>query len=131
MRWFILFALAASTLATSGIALAPSRLSSTAQRDVQCFLLYASAAGSSESAANANVLQAALLGTSYFAGKVKVGTPGLNLTDYVREEAEALQANPRIKEIGAGCDAEIDAFSTDMRTVSKELQELAPRSPAS
>lgn len=102
--------------ATAAVPLNPA-----AQRDVQCFVLYAAATGASDGSDEA-VQRAAMLGTAYFIGKLKSGAPDLNLLDAVRQEAAALQGNPRAPDIGSACDAEVSRLSDEMIELGKELQ---------
>lgn len=98
---------------------AQSGSSADVARDVQCFILYAAAAGST----SGDEQVPGLLGTAYFVGKLKAEASGLDLVAAAREGIKSLQSNPDAKSIGSACDKEIAAFSTEMKRVGGELQQ--------
>lgn len=128
MRDCLLLA-AAATLALSPAA-APaqtSALSPGARHDLQCFMLYAIVAASDDESAQ----QLGFIGTSYFAGKLRIEAPGLDLISEVRAEAKSLESNPDAKAIGDSCDKEIQDFGSDMSNLGSALKGDQPSSSSS
>lgn len=90
---------------------------SATSKDVQCFILFASAVGNAKDEAAA---KPATVGLAYFLGKVTRGAPGLNLVDAVKQESKALQTgNPQA--IGKVCEQEFSARMGDVDTLGKAL----------
>jgi hypothetical protein len=87
-----------SLLATSVPAQSAMPLSGAVQRDVQCFMLYSIAVDTAVKAKEEKTQEAASLGVMYFVGKLAVESPGLNLADAVRQEADGMTGNPRAKD---------------------------------
>jgi hypothetical protein len=102
---------------------AASSLAPTVKKDVQCFLLYAAAAGDTK---DEKVRQAGGFGTMYYLGKLDVAAPGLNIVEAVRAEAKALEGNPTAKEIGTSCDSEFGKRGAELMKIGEELQETKP-----
>jgi hypothetical protein len=113
-------------LAAAAAQSAPPTLSPSAHKDVQCFLLYAAAVGAAEKTNNQNTKEAGSLGVMYFLGKLQVSAPGLNLLDAVRQEAKAMDGNPRAKEIGEACDAEFTGRGAELRAMGAQMGKPAP-----
>ena len=59
----------------------------------------------------------------YFVGKLQAEAPGLDLVTAVREQAQTFENNPRLKEIGAACDAEFHKRGEELIEVGNELQQ--------
>jgi hypothetical protein len=118
---------ALSALATAAPAQSAAvSLSPSAQKDVQCFLLYAAAVGAAAKTNNQNTKEAASLGLMYFLGKLQAGAPGLNLLDAVRQQAKVMDGSPSAKEIGTACDAEFTARGAELKALGGQLQKPAP-----
>ncbi len=101
---------------------APAQLSPSSQvtSDIQCFMLYSVGVGT---ATDDNSRTAGSLGVMYFIGKLQAEAPGLDLVAAVREQAQTFENNPRLKEIGAACDAEFHKRGEELIEVGKELQQ--------
>lgn len=102
---------------------APPALSPDVKRDVQCFVLYSIAVADSAEAKNEIKKQAAGLGVTYFFGKLRVGAPGLKLRETVHAETEALEKDPRVKDIGESCDAEFQERGAELRQLGDDLKD--------
>jgi hypothetical protein len=128
MRRSALFAfiplLAASRPAQSAVPLSPA-----AQHDVQCFMLYSIAVDTAVTAKDDKTQAAASLGVMYFVGKLAVEAPGLDLASAVRQEADGMDANPHVKEIGVACDTEFAKRAEELRDIGR--QSLTPASQSS
>ena len=114
-----LLLVAASGLLSS-VASAQQPLSAQVTSDVRCFMLYAVGVATATEDKNRT---AATLGTLYFVGKLQAEAPGLDLVTAVRAEAQTFESNPKLKEIGAACDAEFQKRGQELLEVGKELQE--------
>jgi hypothetical protein len=117
MRHFSILAASAAILASPTGAQPTQGMSPAVVRDVQCFILYAAAAGSN----SGDEQTPGLLGTAYFVGKLKAEAPGLDLLAAARGAVESLQSNPQAKAIGRSCDDEIARFSEEMSRVGSQL----------
>lgn len=128
MRNCLSFA-AAAALAFSPAA-APAQtspLSPSARHDLQCFILYAIVASSDDESAE----QLGFIGTSYFAGKLRIEAPDLDLVSAVRETAKSLEGDPEAKAIGDSCDQEVQDFGKDMSNLGSALKGDQPSSSSS
>ncbi len=106
--------------AAAAPAAAPA-LNSAAQRDVQCFVLYAAAAGSEEQ--DEKTRQAGAMGLMYYYGKLQVEIPNLDLEAVIRREAEIMQGNARLEAVGEGCDSEFQKQAGALRDLGGKLQD--------
>jgi len=118
-------------LAVSGPAQSALPLSPTVQYDVRCFILYSIAVDTAVKAKDEKTQEAASLGVMYFVGKLTVESPGLNLTDAVRQETNGMSGNPQAKAIGAACDAEFAKRAQELLDISQQLQTAADQSSSS
>ena len=123
MRSFYLLAGFAALIAVPDRPALAVPLSPSVARDVQCFLLYAAAAGS---ATDDKAVQAASVGTMYFVGRIDVGAPGLDLVAALRQEADALEGNPKAKDIGESCDSQLAKRGTELIDVGEQLKKTTP-----
>jgi hypothetical protein len=130
MRRIVLWALV-PLLAASGSAQSALPLSPTVQYDVRCFILYSIAVDTAVKAKDEKTQEAASLGVMYFVGKLTVESPGLNLTDAVRQETNGMSGNPQAKAIGAACDAEFAKRAQELLDISQQLQTAADQSSSS
>ena len=101
-------------------------LSSSTQRDVQCFILFAAATDRAVAANDAKAKEGATLGIMYYIGKLAVDAPGLDLVDAVRKQASTMEGNPHLKEIGEGCDTEFAKRGSELNEMGTKLQKPAP-----
>lgn len=130
MRRAVLWAFV-SLLAISMPAQSAVPLSGAVQRDVQCFMLYSIAVDTAVKAKDEKTQEAASLGVMYFVGKLAVESPGLNLADAIRQEADGMTGNPRAKEIGAACDTEFAKRAQQLLDIGQQLQTPANQSSSS
>ena len=86
-------------------------------KDVQCFILFASAVGNAKDDAAA---KPATAGLAYFLGKITRGAPGLNLVDSVKQESKVLQGGDP-QAIGKVCEQEFSARMGDVDALGKAL----------
>jgi hypothetical protein len=123
MRFLMLIAVSAVVSSA-----APAQLSLSAQvtSDVQCFMLYSVGVATATEDKNRT---AGTLGVMYFVGKLQAEAPGLDLVTAVREQAQTFENNPRLKEIGAACDAEFHKRGEELLEIGKELQQ-GPATPS-
>ena len=127
MRYLSAVAASAAIVASPGPAQATQVSSPAVARDVQCFILYAAAAGST----SGDEQTPGLLGTAYFVGKLKAEAPDLDLLAAARGAVDSLQSNPQAKAIGASCDEEIARFSEEMSRVGAQLDKSGQLSSSS
>jgi len=114
--------LAVSVISLAGTAQAqsaPIALPPDVQRNVQCFMLYAAAAGNPQ---NKQVQAAGGLGMMYYLGRLDVRAPGLDIVRAVRQEARILESPANAKAIGAACDAEAKKRGQQLVQIGNELQ---------
>lgn len=96
---------------------APAPASSGLSKDVQCFILFASAVGNAKDEATA---KPATIGLAFYLGKITRGAPALNLLDAVKQESKVIQAgNPQV--IGKACEQEFTARMTAVDAMGKAL----------
>jgi hypothetical protein len=93
-------------------------LSDSVRKDVQCFVLYAAAAGQAK---DDKTRQVASVGTMYFVGRLDAGARGLDLAEAARQEGDALQKNPNIKDIGDACDKRLSQRGAALIELGKQL----------
>ena len=105
--------LAAAAPAKSAVAPASSGLS----KDVQCFILFASAVGNAKDEATA---KPATIGLAFYLGKITRGAPALNLLDAVKQESKVIQAG-KPQEIGKACEQEFTARMAAVDAMGKAL----------
>ena len=105
--------LAAAAPAKSAAAPASSGLS----KDVQCFILFASAVGNAKDEAAA---KPATIGLAFYLGKITRGAPALNLLDAVKQESKVIQAG-KPQEIGKACEQEFSARMAAVDAMGKAL----------
>jgi hypothetical protein len=117
LRYFSILAACAAVVASPVAAQSVQATSPAVARDVQCFILYAAAAGST----SGDEQTPGLLGTAYFIGKLKAEAPDLDLLAAARGAVNSLQTNPQAKAIGASCDDEIAKFGEEMSRVGSQL----------
>jgi hypothetical protein len=129
MRYFAV--LAVMMMAMAPTQAAPVTLTPAAQQDVRCFMLFAAAVNDAAKANNSKVREATSLAVMYFYGKLAVESPGLNIVDAVRQEANALSGNPVAKQVGAACDEEFAKRGQELRDVGQQLQQPEPQSSSS
>ena len=86
-------------------------------KDVQCFILFASAVGNAKDEATS---KSATVGLAYFLGKITRGAPGLNLVDAVKQESKALQGGDP-QTIGKACEQEFTKRMGDVDALGKAL----------
>jgi hypothetical protein len=103
----------------------PVSRSPAIEKDAQCLLLYLAAAGDGK---DEKTQQAAIAGSWYFLGKLDVSAPGTDLVQLLRDEGNALQGNPRAREIGAACDAELAKRGNELIDVGQQLQSAPAQS---
>src|SRR6476646_11971858 len=128
MRFLVVLAAFATVAAAPAPRSAPRvSLSPSVQKDVQCFVLFAAAVASAGNAHDDAARAASGLGVMYYLGKLQVGAPGLNLVAAVRQEADAFVDNPRVKDIGATCDAEFQKRGQELVDFGNQLQEPAAK----
>ena len=106
-------------------------LSTAAQADVRCFMLYSIAVHTAATAKDDKTQAAASLGVMYFVGKLAVDSPGLDLAAAVRQEADAMSKNPHAKEIGEACDTELAKRGQELRDMGQQMQAPAVQSSSS
>jgi hypothetical protein len=102
--------------------------SDAARQDLRCFVLYAIAV---DQAQDEKVKTGTSLGLMYFFAKIKLEAPALNLADAIRQEATAMDNDPRLKDEGVACDAEFQKRGDELLDLGQQLQELAPHSSSS
>jgi hypothetical protein len=102
--------------------------SDAARQDLRCFVLYAIAV---DEAQDEKVKAGTSLGLMYFFAKIKLEAPALNLAAAIRQEATAMDNDPRLKEEGAACDAEFQKRGDELLDLGQQLQELGPHSSSS
>ena len=90
---------------------------SPTSKDVQCFILFASAVGNAKDEATS---KSATVGLAYFLGKITRGAPGLNLVDAVKQESKALQSGDP-QTIGKACEQEFNKRMGDVDALGKAL----------
>ena len=122
MRKFIrasslLIGLSAPLAAAAPAKPAAAPASSGLSKDVQCFILFASAVGNAKDEAAA---KPATIGLAFYLGKITRGAPALNLLDAVKQESKVIQAgNPQV--IGKACEQEFTARMTAVDAMGKAL----------
>jgi hypothetical protein len=57
--------------------------------------------------------------------------PTVNLVEAVRQEANAFDGNPHMKDVGNACDAEFQKRGAELIDLGKQLQQTAPQSSSS
>ena len=103
----------------------PLLLSDAARQDVRCFVLYAIAV---DDAQDEKVKAGTSLGLMYYFAKIKLEAPALNLAAAIRQEATAMEKDPKVKEDGAACDTEFQKRADELIDLGQQLEELAPHS---
>ena len=104
----------------------PVALPASVRRDIRCFLLYAAAVGGDDSNGDAQTKSAGSLGIMCFYGKLKSEAPTLNLFPAMRDEATAMESDPKLKESGAACDTEFQNAGSELTDLGNRLQQLGP-----
>jgi hypothetical protein len=123
-----LLAVCAAFIAASPTQAAPApTLSPAVEKEAQCLLLYLAAAGAKDE----KTQPAAVAGSWYFLGKLDVSAPGIDLVTLLRDQTIAMQSNPRAKEIGAACDAELAKRGHDLIGVGSQLEDKPAQSSSS
>jgi hypothetical protein len=131
MRRFCLLGSAALAAMTPAQAAAPVSMSPSVQQDVRCFMLFAAAVDQAGKAKNDDEREATSLAVMYFLGKLTVEAPTLNLVEAVRQEATALEGNPRAKDVGMACDTEFSKRGRELIDFGQKLQQAEPQSSSS
>ena len=122
MRKFILASSLLIGLSAPLAAAAPAKsaaapASSSTSKDVQCFILFASAVGNAKDETTA---KPATIGLAFYLGKITRGAPALNLLDAVKQESKVIQAgNPQV--IGKACEQEFTARMAAVDAMGKAL----------
>jgi hypothetical protein len=111
MRNLLFIAGLAAVSAQSAGAAAPTPLAPAVKQDLQCFVLYTIATGAETDETKKT---GAIAGTWYFLGRLDKAAPGLDLEPAMRAEIEAMQSNPKTKQIGAACDALFSKRGADL-----------------
>ena len=107
----------AAPLAAAAPAATPAIGDLTTRKDVQCFLLFASAVGNAKDEAAA---KPASIGLSYYLGKITRGAPAIDLVAAVKQESKALQAADPQK-AGAACEQELTRRLGDVDKLGQAL----------
>ena len=128
MRYFL--TLAGLLLASAAPAQPVVRvsLSPAVKRDAQCFILYAIGVGTAKNDSDRN---GASIGTMYFYTKLRIGAPDVDLVLALKQESDAIQYDPKIKQIGAECDTELQQRGAELIDLGQKLQEMTPHSSSS
>jgi len=119
MRRSLLVVSLISLAAAAQPASAPIPLTPEVQRDVQCFMLFAAAAGNPK---NKDVQAAGGLGMLYYLGRLDVHAPGLDIVRAVRQEAKTFDSPAKAKVIGEACDSEAKRRGQRLVQIGNELQ---------
>jgi len=130
-RFVLLAAFIAATAIAPARSAPPIALSPSAQKDVQCFILFATAVDDAQAANDEKVKEATSLAVMYYLGKLAVEAPGLDLVEAVRQEALAMEGNIHVKDIGAACDAEFGRVGSELISMGNQLQDPTPQSSSS
>ena len=120
MRKFILAAsllAAAAPLPAATPTASPALGDASTRKDVQCFVLFVSVVGNAKDDAAA---KSAMVGVSYYLGKITRAAPTIDLVALVKQESKSLQgANPQ--QVGAACEQEYNKRMTDVDNLGKAL----------
>ncbi len=119
MRRSLLVVSLISLAAAAPPASAPIPFTPYVQRDVQCFMLFAAAAGNPK---DKNVQTAGGLGMMYYLGRLDVRAPGLDIVRAVRQEAKTFESPAQARAIGDACDAEAKKRGQQLVQIGGELQ---------
>jgi hypothetical protein len=130
MRHFILPAVLLSGTFSPTQAAAATPLAAPVQRDLQCFMLYAMAVDHAVKEKDEEMRQGAGLSLIYYLGKLKAEAPTLVFADTIREEAETLIRDPKIKELAKSCDTEFQTAGTEMRNLGGDLTGKSDAAPS-
>jgi hypothetical protein len=130
-RSVLLAAFTAAAVIAPARSAPPVTLSPSAQKDVQCFILFATAVDDAHTAKDEKVAAATSLAVMYYLGKLAIEAPGLDLVEAVRQEAVTMEGNPHTKDIGAACDVEFSRVGFDLIRVGSQLQNTTPHSSSS
>jgi hypothetical protein len=118
-----------SLLGAAALTAAPAQpepaaaLSAAAQKDVQCFILYAIAVDQAAGDKDETTKQAGSLGLMYFFTKLKLESPGINLVDAVHSQANSFGTEAQAKAIGDSCDSEFQKSGAELRDLGQKLQQ--------
>jgi hypothetical protein len=102
--------------------------SPTVAKNAQCLVLYLAAASDGK---DQKIQQAAIAGSWYFLGQLDVGAPGAALVELLRDASTTLQGNPRAKEIGGACDAELAKRGRELMDAGQQLEGETAQSSSS
>jgi hypothetical protein len=95
---------------------ARSTTSVATERDVQCLTLTLLASSLEKDQTKQEAIVAE---TWYFLGRLDVEAPGQDLKRAVNSAFEAVNGNPRAKEIGSACDAQFETRGADLRELGE------------
>ncbi len=113
----LLIGLTAPLSAAAPAKSAASPAGNSNSKDVQCFILFASAVGNAKDEASA---KPASIGLAYYLGKITGNAPAINLIDAVKLESKALQsADPQ--KLGTACEQEFTRRMADVDALGKAL----------
>lgn len=107
----------AAPLSAATPAAAPAVGDQTTGKDVQCFMLFASVVGNAKDEAAA---KSAMIGLTYFLGKITGRAPAIDLVAAVKQESKALQASDP-KKVGAACEQELTRKLADVDKLGQAL----------
>ena len=113
----LLIGLTAPLVAAAPAKPAAAPTASPTSRDVQCFILFASAVGNAKDEATS---KPATVGLAYYLGKITGRTPGMDLIASVRQEAKVLQTGDP-QRIGKACEQEFTKRMGDVDALGKAL----------
>ena len=119
----MMFCALAALVSRPAHAAPPVPLSPAVKKDVQCFILFAAAAGT---ATDEIVKQGAAAGTMYYLGRLNVAAPGLDLNQAVQQEAVIFETEQKAEQIGAACDSELQKRGADMMSLGAKLTQSGP-----
>lgn len=128
-RSALLAACVALGSATAAQAAPPVQMTPATQRDVRCFMLFASAVNDAQKANNDKLREANGLAVMYYYSKINLEAPSLNLVDAVMQEASWMDRNAAVKEVGATCDAEFQKTAHQLIDIGEKLKQAGSQSP--
>lgn len=115
--------------ATTAQATPSVQMTPATQRDVRCFMLFASAVNDAQKTNNDKLREANGLAVMYYYSKINLEAPSLNLVDAVMQEASWMEGNADVKEVGASCDAEFQKTARQLIDIGEKLKQAGSQSP--